>query len=59
VIEGRIKYNRVKSAWGSTRVRTVQNRFNFIIFKNYDGTSTSRVMTREMYNKLFPETCSS
>jgi len=35
------------------------NKFNFIIFRNYDGTPTSRTMTREMYNKLFPDTCSS
>ena len=35
------------------------NRFNFVIFQNYDGSTTSRVMTREMYNKLFPDACSS
>ena len=35
------------------------NRFNFIIFKNYDGSTTSRVMKREMYNKLFSGTCNS
>ena len=35
------------------------NLYNFIIFKNYDGSTTSRVMKREMYNKLFPDTCNS
>jgi hypothetical protein len=33
------------------------NLYNFIIFKNYDGTQTSRCLSREMYNKLFPVTC--
>ncbi len=31
------------------------NRFNFILFKNYDGTVTARVIPRETYNKLFSE----
>jgi hypothetical protein len=35
------------------------NLYNFVIFKNYDGTQTSRWLTREMYNKLFPVPCNS
>ena len=31
------------------------NRFNFILFKNYDGTVTSRVIPRETYDQLFAE----
>ena len=30
------------------------NLYNFVIFQNYDGTTTSKVIPREMYNKLFP-----
>ena len=35
------------------------NRFNFIIFQNYDGSVEGKVIPRETYNKLFPGTCSS
>ena len=31
------------------------NLYNFVIFQNYDGTSTAKALPREMYNKLFPE----
>ena len=31
------------------------NLYNFVIFQNYDGTSTSKALPREMYNKLFPD----
>ncbi len=31
------------------------NRFNFILFKNYDGSVTSKVIPRETYNQLFAE----
>ena len=31
------------------------NLFNFILFKNYDGTVTSKVIPRETYNQLFAE----
>jgi hypothetical protein len=30
------------------------NFFHFVVFQNYDGTSTARAIPREMYNKLFP-----
>ena len=30
------------------------NRFNFIIFKNYDGSVEGKVIPRETYKKLFP-----
>ena len=38
---------------------TRSNRFNFIIFKNYDGSVEGKTIPRETYNKLFPDTCSS
>ena len=28
------------------------NRFNFILFKNYDGTVTSKIIPRETWNRL-------
>jgi len=31
------------------------NLYNFVIFKNYDGSVTSRTMPRDLYNKLFSE----
>ena len=31
---------------------TRPNRFNFVIFKNYDGTTSSKVIPRETYNRL-------
>tara|TARA_R100001129_G_scaffold80461_1_gene54709 strand:+ start:89 stop:373 length:285 start_codon:yes stop_codon:yes gene_type:complete len=31
------------------------NLFNFILFKNYDGTVTSKVIPRETYKELFAE----
>ena len=31
------------------------NLFNFILFKNYDGTVTSKIIPRETYNQLFTE----
>ncbi len=29
------------------------NLYNFVIFQNYDGTTTGKILSREMYNKLF------
>ena len=37
----------------------IANRYNFIIFQNYDGSVEGKVIPRETYNKLFPGTCSS
>tara|TARA_B100000686_G_scaffold352266_1_gene453670 strand:+ start:1501 stop:1779 length:279 start_codon:yes stop_codon:yes gene_type:complete len=31
------------------------NRFNFIIFKNYDGSVDGKLIPRETYNRLFSE----
>ena len=31
------------------------NLYNFVLFQNYDGTTTAKALPREMYNKLFPE----
>ena len=31
---------------------TAANRYNFVIFKNYDGTTSSKVIPRETYNRL-------
>ncbi len=31
------------------------NRFNFILFKNYDGSVTSKTIPRVTYNKLFAQ----
>ncbi len=28
------------------------NRFNFVIFKNYDGTVTAHIIPRETYNRM-------
>ena len=28
------------------------NRYNFVIFKNYDGTVTGQLIPRETYNRL-------
>ena len=28
------------------------NRFNFVIFRNYDGSVTGKVIPRETYNRL-------
>ncbi len=28
------------------------NKFNFVIFKNYDGTVTSKIIPRETWNRL-------
>ena len=33
------------------------NLFNFVIFKNYDGSVTSKRIARETYNQLFGDTC--
>jgi len=32
--------------------RTVANKFNILYFKNYDGTATLKVVTREQYNRI-------
>jgi len=56
-----ISGNRKDGEWkrGQSRERHVTNRFNFLIFKNYDGSTTSKTISREMYNKLFDKTCNS
>jgi len=33
------------------------NLFNFIVFKNHDGSMTGKVITRETYNRLFGDAC--
>jgi len=30
------------------------NFFHFVIFQNYDGSSTAKTIPRELYKKLFP-----
>jgi hypothetical protein len=35
--------------------RPVANRFNVLYFKNYDGTATLKVVTREQYNRMMTE----
>ena len=32
--------------------RVTTNRFNVLYFKNYDGTTTVKVVTREQYNRM-------
>jgi hypothetical protein len=32
--------------------RTAANKFNVLYFKNYDGTTTLKVVTREQYNRM-------
>lgn len=34
-------------------VKTKTNLFDFVIFKNYDGTKTGKAIPREVYKKLF------
>ena len=36
----------------SRTVRVTANRFNVLYFKNYDGTTTVRVVTRDQYNRM-------
>ncbi len=31
------------------------NRFNFVIFQNYDGSVEGKLIPRETYNRLFPD----
>jgi hypothetical protein len=31
------------------------NFFHFVIFQNYDGSSTSKTIPRTLYKKLFPD----
>jgi len=32
--------------------RHVTNKFNVLCFKNYDGTTTVKVVTRDQYNRM-------
>jgi hypothetical protein len=32
--------------------RTVANKFNILYFKNYDGTTTVKTVTRDQYNRM-------
>ena len=34
------------------RVRRVATRFNVLSFKNYDGTTTLKVITRDQYDRM-------
>ena len=31
------------------------NKFNFVIFTNYDGSTTGKIIARETYNQIFKE----
>ena len=42
---------RKKKGTDVTRPKTV-NRFNFIIFQNYDGTVEGKLIPREAYNRI-------
>ena len=33
------------------------NLFNFVVFKNYDGSTTGKIIPRETYNQLFGDSC--
>jgi len=36
----------------TSNIRRKATKFNVIAFKNYDGTSTLKVVTREQYKRL-------
>ncbi len=55
MLEGRkntppVRKPRVKEGYQSK-----VNLYNFVIFQNYDGTTTAKALPREMYNKLFQD----
>ena len=59
MIEGNANDSLVKRVRGKEGYRAKANLYNFVVFKNYDGTTTGRALPRDLYNKLFPDTCNS
>ena len=55
MLEGRKNKPQRRKVQGKEGYQSKANLYNFVIFQNYDGTSTAKALPREMYNKLFPE----
>jgi hypothetical protein len=52
MIEGRIS-RQPKNAQQQQGYQCKTHLFDFVIFKNYDGTKTGKAIPREVYKKLF------
>ena len=55
MLEGRKNKPQRRKVQRKEGYQSKANLYNFVIFQNYDGTSTAKALPREMYNKLFPE----
>ena len=55
MLEGRKNTVPVRKPRGKEGYQSKVNLYNFVIFQNYDGTSTAKALPRKLYNKLFPE----
>ena len=55
MLEGRKNEMPGRKPRGKDGYQSKVNLYNFVIFQNYDGTSTAKALPRALYNKLFPE----
>ena len=55
MLEGRKNTVPVRKPRGKEGYQSKVNLYNFVIFQNYDDTSTAKALPRSLYNKLCPE----